>query len=204
LEEDEDKDDDSLKLVSIPRKFLMEANPTAYVNTEEEIGNQDKGRGKDKWLKDTIEYVESTTDLRRFASQYKGNQVYELKDPLERLLVQAVGWATLKAEHDFNGSLEEGQKKEFQQLYQTRKALVLGASGGDPKAVAQWAAWQEAETGNKPIQVIHKVYEEALAIAEKAVNATEEEAEAMMAASDSDTSHSDSDEEEVDSEPEEE
>lgn len=45
------------------------------------------------------------------------------------------------------------------------------------KTVVHLAIQQKAETGKKSIEVICKVYNDALAIAEKAINATEEKAE---------------------------
>jgi len=192
LMDTEDEDDDSLKIVSVPRKYLMEANPDQFLDAEDQIGSQPEGLGNGKWIKDTISYVESTTSLRRFASQYKGNNLYELEDPLQRILVQAVRLAELKADKHMNGSLEKEDVQEWCQLNKARGALVMGASSGDPKAVAQLAAWSEAETANKPIEVIRQVYDKAFRIAQKAVNADEKEAEEMMARSDSEVSDTES------------
>ena len=170
LDDDDDDDEDfppNCSVLSIPRKYLMEKS-SDFGSPEEDADqifaeNLGKvGSDRQKWAAAVEEKVISKVKLRQVAAQYKGNKVFQLGDPLLRLLLQATRYAELKSEHDFEGSwASKEDEREFQRLYQRRQALTRGAAAtGDPKANAHLAAWQEAESGGKSLSTIRQVYKD--------------------------------------------
>ena len=92
----------------------------------------------------------------------------ELKCPINHICIQATWYATLKEDKEMNSgrglSPFESPKdeQEWKALSKTRKAYVMGAKTGNPKATAQLCAWEEAEQGSIPLKQLSKVHNTAL------------------------------------------
>ena len=171
MDDDVETDDHQVEVL-VSRKELIALHPKNYAMSEysnltpkpNEARRIREKLGSDKWCQDIAVQIGGNIQLRKWCSQYKGNNVHELKDPLQVIRVQATRYAELKAEKDFNGSFETKEdEQEYHRLIVKRGTLLTNAShSGKPEDSALYQAWNEAECGSISMPELQKAYNNAL------------------------------------------
>ena len=183
--EDED-DEESTPLVSllIPRKYLMQEFPGQYLLPGSKLEKEalakatsvSKQKDLPQWQKSVGDYVTPRVQFREYCSKYKGQKVFQIKDPVHRISIQAARYQILRQEYQTYKSFEtEEDRKEYRELVRVREALIKGASStGDPKAAAYLAAWNEAEGGSGDLSAVKNAFYQAMVRVKRALKEAEE------------------------------
>ena len=185
------EDEDSrpgLQIVRIPWSVLAAKFPEQYKDEPGSLNPKFAPVPKqDEWVISVVQSVAQKNQYWEYAERHKGSKVHELKDPINKIRLQATRYSALKCEREFNAALGHNDQpfesddaaQEYKELIKARKAYVTAASTGDPQACAQLCVWEEAEKGSVPLKDLQKLYQDSLARVQRKLEAYEKDPESV-------------------------
>ena len=185
------EDEDSrpgLQIVRIPWSVLVAKFPEQYKDEPGSLNPKFAPVPKqDEWVISVVQSVAQKNQYWEYAERHKGSKVHELKDPINKIRLQATRYSALKCEREFNAALGHNDQpfesddaaQEYKELIKARKAYVTAASTGDPQACTQLCVWEEAEKGSVPLKDLQKLYQDSLARVQRKLEAYEKDPESV-------------------------